>query len=208
MVLFLTAEWVPPLVKLFCPFPLNPFYYNPKHFFYFNKRGTCKKSINRPRTIKSRPGVRVEPLEFTSSGGRGKALFRLVKSRFLTFYEVVNKRALIYRFQGPRRSHKGHGQDNNSFDPFRNQGGNNAKQTKTIKKVVSEWKYLVSSPEYLFFHNSRLHGTGPNEKVFIRQGEKDRSRGKKETKSGPKTSIWRNLPNPDASRSKIPGPPS
>jgi hypothetical protein len=33
--------------------------------------------------------VKVEPLEFTSSGGRGDALSRLVKSRFLTFYEVI-----------------------------------------------------------------------------------------------------------------------
>jgi hypothetical protein len=34
--------------------------------------------------------VKVEPLEFTSSGGRGEALSRLVKSRFLTFDEVIN----------------------------------------------------------------------------------------------------------------------
>jgi hypothetical protein len=34
--------------------------------------------------------VKVEPLEFTSSGGRGEALFRFVKSHFLTFYEVIN----------------------------------------------------------------------------------------------------------------------
>jgi len=34
--------------------------------------------------------VKVEPLEFISSGGRGEALSRLVKSRFLTFYEVIN----------------------------------------------------------------------------------------------------------------------
>jgi hypothetical protein len=33
--------------------------------------------------------VKVEPLEFTSSGGRGEALSRRAKSRFLTFYEVV-----------------------------------------------------------------------------------------------------------------------
>jgi hypothetical protein len=33
----------------------------------------------------------VEPLEFTSSGGRGEALSRQVKSRFLTFYEGINK---------------------------------------------------------------------------------------------------------------------
>jgi hypothetical protein len=32
----------------------------------------------------------VEPLEFTSSGGRGEALSRQVKSRFLTFYEGIN----------------------------------------------------------------------------------------------------------------------
>jgi hypothetical protein len=52
-------------------------------------RWTRKKSIDKPRTIKSRLGVKVEPLEFTSSGGRGGALSRLVKSRFLTFYEVI-----------------------------------------------------------------------------------------------------------------------
>jgi len=33
--------------------------------------------------------VKVEPLEFTSSGGRGEALSRQVKSRFLTFYEGI-----------------------------------------------------------------------------------------------------------------------
>jgi len=33
--------------------------------------------------------VGVEPLEFTSSGGRGEALSRQVKSRFLTFYEGI-----------------------------------------------------------------------------------------------------------------------
>jgi hypothetical protein len=33
--------------------------------------------------------VNVEPLEFTSSGGRRGALSRIVKSRFLTFYEVI-----------------------------------------------------------------------------------------------------------------------
>jgi hypothetical protein len=31
----------------------------------------------------------VEPLEFTSSGGRGKALSRQGKSHFMTFYEGV-----------------------------------------------------------------------------------------------------------------------
>jgi dTDP-4-dehydrorhamnose reductase len=51
--------------------------------------GLVKESINRPRAIKPRPGVRVEPLEFTSSGGRGEALSRQVKSRFLTFYEGI-----------------------------------------------------------------------------------------------------------------------
>jgi hypothetical protein len=56
---------------------------------------TFYESIIRPRTIKSRPGVKVEPLEFTSSGGRGEALSRLVKSHFLTFYEVVNFEPLI-----------------------------------------------------------------------------------------------------------------
>ena len=49
-----------------------------------------KKSIKRPEAINLRPGVRVEPLEFTSSGGRGEALSRQVKSRFLTFYEGVS----------------------------------------------------------------------------------------------------------------------
>jgi len=32
----------------------------------------------------------VEPLEFTSSGGRGEALSRQVKSHILTFYEGIN----------------------------------------------------------------------------------------------------------------------
>jgi hypothetical protein len=32
----------------------------------------------------------VEPLEFTSSGGKGEAFSRQVKSQFLTFYEAVN----------------------------------------------------------------------------------------------------------------------
>jgi hypothetical protein len=31
----------------------------------------------------------VEPLEFTSSGGRGRALSRREKSRFLTFYAGI-----------------------------------------------------------------------------------------------------------------------
>jgi len=35
--------------------------------------------------------VRVEPLEFTSSGGRGGSLSRQVKSRFLTFYEGIKE---------------------------------------------------------------------------------------------------------------------
>ena len=48
-----------------------------------------KKSISRPRAIKPRPGVRVEPLEFNSSGGRGEALYRQVKSCFLNFYEGI-----------------------------------------------------------------------------------------------------------------------
>ena len=47
------------------------------------------KSINRPRASKPRPGVRVEPLEFTSSGGRGEALSRQLKSCFMTFYEGI-----------------------------------------------------------------------------------------------------------------------
>jgi len=42
-----------------------------------------------PGAIKPRPGMRVEPLEFTSSGGRGESLSRQVKSRFLTFYESI-----------------------------------------------------------------------------------------------------------------------
>ena len=46
-----------------------------------------KKSISRPRAIKPRAGVRVEPLEFTSCGGRGEALSRQVKRHVLTFYE-------------------------------------------------------------------------------------------------------------------------
>jgi hypothetical protein len=37
-----------------------------------------------------RPGVRVKPFEFTSNGGRGNALSRLVKSPRRTFYEVIN----------------------------------------------------------------------------------------------------------------------
>jgi len=39
----------------------------------------------------------VEPLEFTSSGGRGEALSRQVKSRFLTFYEgiIIDKTYLL-----------------------------------------------------------------------------------------------------------------
>ncbi len=41
-----------------------------------------KKSIIRPRASKPRPEVRVEPLEFTSSGGRGETLSRQVKRRF------------------------------------------------------------------------------------------------------------------------------
>jgi len=44
---------------------------------------------------KPRPGVRVEPLEFTSSGGRGEALSRQVKSRFLTFYEGINNDGFV-----------------------------------------------------------------------------------------------------------------
>jgi hypothetical protein len=39
---------------------------------------------------KSRLGVWVEPLEFTSSGGRGESLSRQVKSPFLIFYEGIN----------------------------------------------------------------------------------------------------------------------
>jgi hypothetical protein len=35
--------------------------------------------------------VKVEPLEFTSSGGRGEALSRFAKSRFLTFCKVISK---------------------------------------------------------------------------------------------------------------------
>jgi hypothetical protein len=31
----------------------------------------------------------MEPLEFTSSGGREEALSRLLKERFFTFYEVI-----------------------------------------------------------------------------------------------------------------------
>ena len=33
--------------------------------------------------------MRVEPLEFTSSGGRGEALSRQVKRHFMAFYEGV-----------------------------------------------------------------------------------------------------------------------
>ena len=49
---------------------------------------TCKKSVSRPKTIKSRPGVRVEPHEFTSNGGKGEALPAREKS-FFGFYEVI-----------------------------------------------------------------------------------------------------------------------
>jgi len=35
-----------------------------------------KKSINRPRAVKPRPGVEVGPFEFTSNGGGGVALPR------------------------------------------------------------------------------------------------------------------------------------
>jgi len=61
---------------------------------YHKTQWTLKKSINRPKAVKPRPGVRVEPLEFTSSGGRGGALSRQTKSRFLTFYEGINGRLL------------------------------------------------------------------------------------------------------------------
>jgi hypothetical protein len=37
--------------------------------------------------------VGVEPFEFTSNGGGGVALLRLVKRRKATFYEVINIRA-------------------------------------------------------------------------------------------------------------------
>jgi hypothetical protein len=52
-------------------------------------RWTPKESINRPRAGKLRPGVRVEPFEFTSNGGRGSALSRRAKSPKWTFYEVI-----------------------------------------------------------------------------------------------------------------------
>jgi hypothetical protein len=52
-----------------------------------------KKSINRPRASKFRPGERVEPFEFISNGGRGNALSRRVKSPRGTFYEVINIRS-------------------------------------------------------------------------------------------------------------------
>jgi len=50
-----------------------------------------EKSIIRQRAIKPRPGVRVEPLEFTSSGGRVRLrrISRQVKSCFLPFYENI-----------------------------------------------------------------------------------------------------------------------
>ena len=48
------------------------------------------ESINRPRASKLRPGVRVEPFEFTSNGRRGSTLSRRVKSPKRTFYEVIN----------------------------------------------------------------------------------------------------------------------
>ncbi len=46
-------------------------------------------AINRPRAGKLRPGVRVEPFEFISNGGRGSALSRRVKSSKRSFYEVI-----------------------------------------------------------------------------------------------------------------------
>jgi hypothetical protein len=39
--------------------------------------------------IKPRPGLGVETFEFTSNGGEGVALLRLIKRRKATFYEVV-----------------------------------------------------------------------------------------------------------------------
>jgi hypothetical protein len=47
-------------------------------------------SINRPRAVKPRFGVVVEPFEFISNGGGVRILPRLVKRRGLIFYEVVN----------------------------------------------------------------------------------------------------------------------
>jgi len=41
-----------------------------------------------------RPGVRVEPFEFISNGGRGNALSRLVKNPKRTFYEVIKLKNL------------------------------------------------------------------------------------------------------------------
>jgi len=48
-------------------------------------------SISRPRAVNPRPGVGVEPFEFTSNGGGGVALLCRVKKRKATFYEVVNE---------------------------------------------------------------------------------------------------------------------
>ena len=44
---------------------------------------------------KPRPGVRVEPFEFTSNGGGEEALPRRVKRRNATFYEVISFRAML-----------------------------------------------------------------------------------------------------------------
>jgi hypothetical protein len=51
--------------------------------------GFVKRPINRPRAVKPRPGVRMKPFEFTSTGGGGKTLPRLGKRRILTFHEVI-----------------------------------------------------------------------------------------------------------------------
>jgi len=49
---------------------------------------------------KPRPGVGVEPFEFTSNGGGGVALLRLVKRHGATFYEVVKFGTMIIYLKG------------------------------------------------------------------------------------------------------------
>lgn len=49
-----------------------------------------KKLNNRPTAVKPRPVVRVEPLEYASSGEKGEDLSLQVKRRPIPFYEGIN----------------------------------------------------------------------------------------------------------------------
>jgi hypothetical protein len=61
--------------------------------------------VKRPSTSRGRlspvpASGGMKPLEFTSSGGRGGALSRLLKSRFFTFYKVIQFEQVKILYQG------------------------------------------------------------------------------------------------------------